>query len=130
MLHGDRLVGVVELDRELDRQDRFRWRGCTAVGSNSICRHARLCPFRDYSDLAVDDVRHVGVAEGDAIPVCRRRGVGVQGAEGVCRIGVISMLAMVYSVLLRRFRVALEEERCERQRQSVSCGIADGGGLP
>lgn len=69
MFHGDRLVGVVKLDREFDGEDRFRWRGSATICSNSVCRQARLCPFGDYSDLPKDDIRHVGVAEGDAISV-------------------------------------------------------------
>lgn len=69
MFHGDRLVGIVKLDGEFDGEDRFSRRGSATIGSNSICGHTRLCPFGDYSDLPKDDIRYVGVAEGDAITV-------------------------------------------------------------
>lgn len=111
MSHDDLLVGIVELDGELGGENRLRRRCCAAVCANSVCRQARLRPFGDHGHLAVDDVRNIGIVEGDAIAISRGGQGRVQGAQSICWLGVIPVLVKVDGALLRGLRVVLEKER-------------------
>lgn len=118
MPHDDLLVGIVELDGELGGENRLRRWCCAAVCANSVCRQARLRPFGDHGHLAVDDVRGIGIIEGDAIAIPRGGQSRVKVAQSICWLGVIPVLVKVDGALLRGLRVVLEKERWW---ESVSC---------
>jgi hypothetical protein len=96
----DLLVGIVEVDGELGWEDGLWGRSSATVGTNRINRQTGLCPFRDYGDLAVYNVRHVRVVEGDAVAVTRRGQVGVQVAQVIGGLRLVSMLTVVYGTLV------------------------------
>lgn len=100
MFDHDLLVWVVEVDGELGREDGLRGRSSATVGTNRISRQTGLCPFRDHGDLAIYDVGHVGVIEGNAVAVSRCGQVGVQIAQVIGGLRLISMLTVVYGTLI------------------------------
>lgn len=100
MFDHDLLVRVVEVDRELGREDGLWGRSSASVGTNRISRQTGLCPFRDHSDFAVYNVGHVGVVEGDTIAVSRCGQVGVQVAQVIRGLRLVSMLTVVYGTLV------------------------------
>lgn len=112
MAHNDLLVGIVQLDAELGREDGLGGRRNAAIRTNRLCRYTGLTPSRDHGDLAVHDTRDKGVVEGDPVAVSRRGEGRVEGTQGISGLGVISMLSMVNSTLLGSLGVVLEEERC------------------
>jgi hypothetical protein len=111
MANHDFLVGVIELDRKLGGEDRFCGRRSTSIVTNSFCRQARLCPLGDHGNLAVDNIGDIGITDGDTITILRGGGGGVQVFEVVGRLGVISMLTVIYIALLGCLRIVLQEER-------------------
>lgn len=95
MANGDLLVGVVESDGEAGWEKGLGRRGGAAVLADDVCGERGLRPFGDDQDLAVDDVRHVGVIEGDGVAVlggARRR---VWVAQSVGGFGLVAVLAEV-----------------------------------
>lgn len=68
-VHRHLLVGVVQVDGEAGRKNRFWRRRNAAILADGLRRETRLSPFRDDQDLAEEDIGDVGVIEGGGIAV-------------------------------------------------------------
>ena len=77
--HMDLLVGVVELDRVLGREDRLRRRRDAAIQPDFFFGRGRLRPFGNEKDLTKQDVWIIAVIEGYRVTVSG----GWQGRIGV-----------------------------------------------
>lgn len=69
MTDGDLLVGVIESNGEAGWEKGLGRRGNAAILADYVGGESGLCPFGVDQDLAVDDVRHVGIVEGDSVAV-------------------------------------------------------------
>ena len=107
---GYLLIGVVELDGETGRQERFGGRSGAAILTDYIGRESWLSPFRDDQDFAVYNVRDEGIVQGDGVAVFGGRGGRVWVSESVNRFGLISMLTEVDCPKMLWARVVWFEE--------------------
>lgn len=68
-------------------------------------------PFWSHGDFTINNIRHIGIVEGDAVMVLGCGEARIQMPEVVGGFSLVSILTVVDWTLVRVFGIALEKER-------------------